>query len=157
MAENGEVALRKVHQNAYDVVLMDVQMSVMDGIEATRLIRSEPRFAALPIIAMTANAMASDRRFMPRGRHERSHRQYGFASSAYSILNIGFFLTSSPRVTEVLPQAAGALLLPVPPVILNVYSLRCESSSQLSYSLSPSLNVRLHVPAPFQVLSGIYS
>jgi two-component system, sensor histidine kinase and response regulator len=60
MAENGEVALRKVHQNAYDVVLMDVQMSVMDGIEATRLIRSEPRFAALPI-AMTANAMASDR------------------------------------------------------------------------------------------------
>ena len=61
MAENGEVALRKAHQNAYDVVLMDVQMSVMDGIEATRLIRSEPRFAALPIIAMTANAMASDR------------------------------------------------------------------------------------------------
>jgi two-component system sensor histidine kinase/response regulator len=57
MAENGEVALRKVHQNAYDVVLMDVQ----NGIEATRLIRSEPRFAALPIIAMTANAMASDR------------------------------------------------------------------------------------------------
>ena len=61
LAENGEVAVRMVHENAYDVVLMDVQMPVMDGIEATRVIRSESRFAALPIIAMTANAMASDR------------------------------------------------------------------------------------------------
>jgi two-component system sensor histidine kinase/response regulator len=61
LAINGEVALRMVHENAYDVVLMDVQMPVMDGIEATRVIRSESRFAALPIIAMTANAMASDR------------------------------------------------------------------------------------------------
>ena len=61
LAENGEVALRMVRNNEYDVVLMDMQMPVMDGIEATRIIRADPRFDTLPIIAMTANAMASDR------------------------------------------------------------------------------------------------
>jgi PAS domain S-box-containing protein len=61
LAENGEVALRMVKDNDYDVVLMDMQMPVMDGIEATRILRAEPRYKSLPIIAMTANAMASDR------------------------------------------------------------------------------------------------
>src|SRR5262245_39266768 len=61
LAENGEVAVRMVQDNQYDLVLMDMQMPVMDGIEATRAIRSDPRLADLPIIAMTANAMAVDR------------------------------------------------------------------------------------------------
>ena len=61
LAENGEVALRMVRDNDYDVVLMDMQMPVMDGVEATRILRSDSRFERLPIIAMTANAMASDR------------------------------------------------------------------------------------------------
>jgi CheY-like chemotaxis protein len=61
IAENGEAALRLIRANDYDAVLMDMQMPVMDGIEATRAVRADPRFADLPIIAMTANAMASDR------------------------------------------------------------------------------------------------
>jgi PAS domain S-box-containing protein len=61
LAENGEVALEMVRDNDYDAVLMDMQMPVMDGIEATRVIRANPRYRSLPIIAMTANAMASDR------------------------------------------------------------------------------------------------
>jgi PAS domain S-box-containing protein len=61
LAENGEVALHMIRDNDYDAVLMDMQMPVMDGIEATRVLRSNPRYQGLPIIAMTANAMASDR------------------------------------------------------------------------------------------------
>ena len=61
LAENGAVAVRMVGENDYDAVLMDMQMPVMDGIEATEAIRSDTRFQDLPIIAMTANAMAADR------------------------------------------------------------------------------------------------
>jgi signal transduction histidine kinase/CheY-like chemotaxis protein len=61
VAQNGEVAVRMVGSGTYDVVLMDMQMPVMDGITATKAIRANPRFRSLPIIAMTANVMAADR------------------------------------------------------------------------------------------------
>jgi len=60
-AENGAVAVQQLSKTDYDLVLMDMQMPVMDGITATKAIRSNPRFTSLPIIAMTANAMDRDR------------------------------------------------------------------------------------------------
>jgi two-component system sensor histidine kinase/response regulator len=60
-AENGAVAVRSVQANHYDIVLMDMQMPVMDGVTATREIRKVIGASKLPVVAMTANAMQSDR------------------------------------------------------------------------------------------------
>jgi two-component system, sensor histidine kinase and response regulator len=61
VAENGQVALDRLQQSAFDLVFMDMQMPVMDGVTATRAIRDIPRLAKLPVVAMTANAMEQDR------------------------------------------------------------------------------------------------
>jgi len=62
IVQNGEEAVEAVETRIYDVVLMDVQMPVMDGIEATKQIRQlDSESAQIPIIAMTANALAGDR------------------------------------------------------------------------------------------------
>ena len=62
VVQNGQQALEAVNQGDFDVVLMDVQMPVMDGIDATRAIRqlADPRKARVPIIAMTAQAFQGD-------------------------------------------------------------------------------------------------
>ncbi len=70
MAENGEEAVRMVQETPYDLVFMDMQMPVMDGLTATRHIRALPAnanttfipYTNLPIIAMTANAMEDDKK-----------------------------------------------------------------------------------------------
>jgi PAS domain S-box-containing protein len=61
MADNGQIALDKLAQGSYDLVLMDMQMPVLDGISATVEIRKNPQWETLPVVAMTANAMKQDR------------------------------------------------------------------------------------------------
>ncbi len=61
LANNGQEALNKLKDNEYDGVLMDIQMPVMDGYTASSEIRKNQQYKNLPIIAMTANAMAGDR------------------------------------------------------------------------------------------------
>ncbi|RDH85310.1 MAG: hypothetical protein DIZ80_02520 [endosymbiont of Galathealinum brachiosum] len=59
IANNGQEAIDKYKKNKYDIILMDCQMPIMDGFEATRIIRESDK--NLPIIAVTANALSSDR------------------------------------------------------------------------------------------------
>ena len=61
IAGDGEQALEMLEREVFDVVLMDLQMPVMDGFEATRRIRAQTRFTNLPVIAMTAAALVRDR------------------------------------------------------------------------------------------------
>ena len=58
-AENGQQALDTLDREPVDLVLMDVNMPVMDGLEATRRLRTDPRFARLPVIALTADVMSA--------------------------------------------------------------------------------------------------
>ncbi|MGE5503066.1 MAG: ATP-binding protein [Actinomycetota bacterium] len=61
VAENGAVAVDMARATAYDIILMDVHMPVMDGLTAARAIRRLPGRAEVPIVAMTANAFAEER------------------------------------------------------------------------------------------------
>ncbi|HAS43919.1 MAG TPA: hypothetical protein DCS93_25810 [Microscillaceae bacterium] len=60
VAENGKEALEKFSENKYDLILMDMQMPLMDGVEATKAIRQRLN-SSIPIIALTANAIKGDR------------------------------------------------------------------------------------------------
>jgi len=64
VACHGEEALRRLEEDSFDLVLMDIQMPVMDGLTATRKIREREAGTErhVPIIAITANAMPDDRR-----------------------------------------------------------------------------------------------
>ncbi|MFA4935113.1 MAG: response regulator [Candidatus Methanoperedens sp.] len=60
-AVNGEEAVRKTEKEAYDLILMDIMLPGMDGIETTRIIKSKPGYKNTPVIALTAYAMKGDR------------------------------------------------------------------------------------------------
>ncbi len=71
VAENGEVALEMFTQGTYDIILMDVQMPKMDGLEATREIRKLPHGADIPILGMTANVFEKDKQaFISAGMND---------------------------------------------------------------------------------------
>src|SRR5690606_7328671 len=61
LADNGARALEALQHAAFDLVLMDCNMPVMDGYEASRKIRADAQWKELPIIALTANALLEER------------------------------------------------------------------------------------------------
>ena len=60
-AEDGEAALTKIEEETPDLVLMDIQMPKLDGLGVIRQLRQNPRFASLPVVAVTSYAMRGDR------------------------------------------------------------------------------------------------
>ncbi len=75
IAENGKSALSKLETTPFRLVLMDMMMPVMNGYDATRSIRGNPKTAGLPVIALTANAMKGEDEKCRRGGMRRLCRQ----------------------------------------------------------------------------------
>jgi len=61
IADNGQCALDILDRKTFDVILMDIQMPIMDGLTAAKQIRAQVKYQDLPIIAMTAHARAEDK------------------------------------------------------------------------------------------------
>ncbi|GAB3123713.1 PAS domain S-box protein [Novispirillum itersonii] len=125
VCDNGLEAVERLRQDAdFDVVLMDVQMPVMDGYTAARAIRGLPGRAALPVIAMTAHAMASDRdRCLEAGMNDHISKPIDPAALRDTVLRWrpqdGSVQTQpGVAVTRVFPSGANRKATP-PEVILQ--------------------------------------
>ena len=97
IANNGKEAIEMVEQNQFDLILMDIQMPEMDGIEATEIIRkmADPSIAQIPIIALTANALKGDNlRYFKAGMNDYITKPYTEAK-LFSV--ISKFLKPSPQ------------------------------------------------------------
>lgn len=107
-AENGREAIERLESGSYDLVLMDCQMPEMDGYEATGLIRSNPKWQALPIIAMTANAMVGDQeKCLKAGMSDYISKPISFPKLAET-LGKWLKVAESAQHRESRPQSAAA-------------------------------------------------
>ncbi|KAF0812082.1 Signal transduction histidine-protein kinase BarA [Andreprevotia sp. IGB-42] len=123
IAGNGQIALDLLaRDDAYDGVLMDCQMPVMDGYAATRAIRAQPRFARLPVIAMTANAMAGDReQAIESGMNDHISKPLHVATMFATIAK--WIQPSSPRSSTAAAETPQAGALPPLPGIDQIAGL----------------------------------
>ncbi len=98
LAENGQEALDELTRQTFDGILMDCQMPVMDGYTATKAIRAQAKYESLPIIAMTANAMAEDKaRVIACGMNDHIAKP----------INVnGMFITMAKWITPKNPKAS---------------------------------------------------
>ena len=110
IAENGEAAVAAVVAGDYDVVLMDVQMPVLDGIQATQRIRAlPPPKNAVPIIALTANAMAGAReQYLAQGMD-------GYLSKPLDVETLLDTIRRAAAAQPAQPAAAAEPVAPAPP------------------------------------------
>tara|TARA_Y100000782_G_scaffold69273_1_gene75077 strand:+ start:5477 stop:9934 length:4458 start_codon:yes stop_codon:yes gene_type:complete len=112
LASNGEEGVHAVLRSpgAFDLILMDMQMPVVDGLEATRRIRATNGFEALPIIAMTANAAEADKRAcIEAGMNDHVAKPFDLDALVYAI-NQQLGISPTPTELGTAPREPGALL-----------------------------------------------
>lgn len=171
ISENGLVAIEKIKNNAYDVVLMDVQMPVMDGYEATRAIRlMDPPKCDVPIVALTANATKTDidrclasgmndylpKPFTPDDLHAKIFRDLkvktqrnGTARKEIGSKKAGFDLTYLRSISDnneqFLDEMVQTFLQSIPPVLSEMSRCLSEKNwhrlSRLAHQIKPSFGL----------------
>ncbi len=136
-----------LNPDAVDIVLMDVQMPVMDGYEATRLLRQSPLFADLPIVALTAGAFKSQ---------QEEAREAGMDAFVAKPFNVDELMEVVRRLARVGPAPAGdpsgQAAPPAPGAPVTPSALPAPSASPLPSQLSSPPSLPLPLTAP---LAGI--
>ena len=106
IANDGQEALAKLEGGAFDLILMDVQMPVLDGLETTRLIRQNEQWKFIPIVAMTAHAMVGDReRCLEAGMTAYVSKP---VHPSHLVQIVEDHLLAEVRITEPRAQASGS-------------------------------------------------
>lgn len=126
IAGNGAIALAKIAENNYDGVLMDCQMPLMDGYQATRKLRQDARYSNLPVIAMTANAMVGDKeKCLDAGMNDFIAKPIDVAQLFGTLAR--WVAPSAPRAGQLevaQPQPQPEEALPVVPGLMMAEALR---------------------------------
>lgn len=145
VANDGREALAKLEAGGadYHLVLMDIQMPVLDGLETTRAIRRDPRWQDLPIIAMTAHAMNGDReRCLQAGMNAYISKP---VQPAHLVSMVETHLTS--RAPEALAQPASAIERALVDRLMQGDSAMVNDLLQLFLQLAPERLERLETAA----------
>lgn len=82
-AKDGEEAIQKAEKNVYDLIIMDIGLPGMDGVEVTKIIKSKPKYKFVPVVALTAFAMKGDK---------EKFLKSGFDSYASKPINVSEFV-----------------------------------------------------------------
>jgi PAS domain S-box-containing protein len=127
LAANGQLGVDAIAAAAaskqFDAVLMDMQMPVLDGFGATRVIRKQLQLVRLPIIAMTANAMASDRaECLAAGMNEHIGKPFDLDNLVHTLLRVTGFKVAESMTAET-PQHATSPVKEAAPKALEVSGL----------------------------------
>ena len=113
IACNGIEAIEKLSEHRFDLILMDIQMPLMDGYEATKAIRKDAKYQRLPIIAMTANAMKGDReKCLEAGMNDHIGKPIDL-NHLYSTLDRWLSTQSTTKDTAIPTQALASGLFDV--------------------------------------------
>jgi CheY-like chemotaxis protein len=171
IAENGLVAIEKIKNNLYDVILMDIQMPVMDGYEATRAIRlMDSHMRNAPIVALTANATKADiekcllsgmndylpKPFTPDDLYRKIFKELKIkgqkngvsvkpASDGKSKFDLTYLRTVSDNNHDFIQEMIQTFVQSVPPVLeemhLALNNQSWEKLSRLAHQIKPSFSL----------------